>query len=442
MVEIALPLSLLHAETQQGLRASHQAAYGDTFVGGTHQALWAVRLGAGHAAPYWVLRDHAARGETGYALLDHDPVRRTFKAGWSLLPDQAVYAVAVAPELVFDGRVVRLDGDATLSLSCDEGSPVWIATICIAGLDDFAALRIGDALSLSLAGETFALVVDGKTLSRDSAVRRRCEVTASSPLALLDKPFAAELSWQAAGPMQARAVVEYFIGAVDWQLPDWVIGAAALVFDGATPLKAARAVVEAIGGVVESAPDGTVVCRPRHPVSVPDYAGAAVAHQFFDSEVLGAEERIAPVRGFNRVTVSNEQGGAGASASPDALEYVGEDSAGGTVRAYPNPSRPVELVHTGHPETTIVAQGEVARSETELIEFVAGRARARYPVSAILAAAWRHEDLGELTFSGGDLQAATPGYSLLELTYEVRSIDWSVGLAAADESVQFVLMDA
>jgi hypothetical protein len=122
-------------------------------------------------------------------------------------------------------------------------------------------------------------VVDGKTLSRESQTSQRCELTAISPLALLDAPFAATIRYYQPGALSARsAVVEFLIGNVDWQLPDWIIPAGRLMMEGVTPLAAARSVVAAIGGIVESNPDGTVVCRRRHPVSIPDYGQAPVAH--------------------------------------------------------------------------------------------------------------------------------------------------------------------
>jgi hypothetical protein len=299
-------------------------------------------------------------------------------------------------------------------------------------------MAIGDALSLSLGAEVFALVVDGKTLGRATPESRTCEITASSPLALLDAPFAQDTSYQAAAPTLAEVAVEDLIGAVDWQLPSWVIPASALAFEGVTPLRAARAIVEAVGGLIESTPAGAVVCRPRHPVGVPQYGSAAVAHQFFDNEVLDSSARIAPVRGFNRVVVANER--AGAAGASDTLEYVAAGNNAGTVRAYPSPARPVSLVHTGNPATTIAPLGSVARSETELAEFIAGSAKTRYAVDAITAMTWQAADLGEVTARGTELTATVPGYSLLDITYTVQSSDWSVGLDA-DEEVQFVLMD-
>ena len=266
-------------------------------------------------------------------------------------------------------------------------------------------------------------------------------MTAISPLALLDAPFAATTRYYQPGAVSAHTVVEELIGDVDWELPDWTIPAGRLLMEGVTPLAAARSVVAAIGGIVESNPDGTVVCRRRHPVSIPDYEQAPVVHQLFDADVLASRAQIAPARGYNRVILANEDGASGSSA--DRIEHVADanDANQGTVRAYLATARPVLLTHTGHPATVIASQGEVTRSESEVVEFIEGRASTRYPVTAITRATWQHSDLGAVTVDGQSLVAAVPGYSLLDLTYTTTSLDWRVTLAAAEE-VQFILVDA
>ncbi|MBD3753059.1 MAG: hypothetical protein IE935_11705, partial [Micrococcales bacterium] len=326
--------------------------------------------------------------------------------------------------------------------SCDEDSPVWIARVEIADINDFAAIGIGDTITLALGMETFVLVVDGKTLSRASVAEQRMELTAVSPVALLDAPFAGTIRYYEAGAVSARAAVETLLGqTVTWSLPDWIIPAGRLMLDGTTPLAAARNIVSAIGGIVESNPDGTVVCRRRHPVSIPQYGDATVAHSLFDADVMSAQAQIAPMRGYNRVTIANEEGGAGTSA--DRIEYVADadDPNRGTVRAWLASPRAVVLTHTGHPSTVIASLGEITRSETETVEFIEGRASTRYPVTAIVNLAWQHAGLGDVTASGQNLTAATSGYSLLRITYTTTSLDWRVALPI-DEEVQFVLVDA
>jgi len=387
---------------------------------------------------YWLTQVVAARHLLGYGVTDVNPVAKRLTTSWSLLANQHLQAVVNTPELVWQDRTIRI---LRATLSCDEDSPVWIATVEIAQVADFAAIAIGDPITLQLGLETFEWVVDGKTLSRESQTSQQCVLTAISPLALLDAPFAATIRYYQPGALSARSAVENLIDAVDWQLPDWVIPAGRLLMEGVTPLAAARSVVAAIGGIVESNPDGTVVCRRRHPVSIPDYGQAPVAHPLFDADVLTSRAQIAPARGYNRVTLANEEGVSGSAA--DRIEYVADpdDANQGTVRAILAPSRPVLLTHTGHPATVIAALGEVARSESEVVEFIEGRASTRYPVMAITNAVWQHTDLGAVTADGQALVAAAPGYSLLDLTYTTTSLDWRVTLAAAEE-VQFILVDA
>ncbi|MDP2432004.1 MAG: hypothetical protein Q8O33_08235 [Pseudomonadota bacterium] len=422
-------------------RGNHALAYGDRPQTRVRHVASYTDLGTcrkSMASPYWLTRRASARLVLCYDLSEFDPVAGRLKASWSLLDDTRLQAVANTPELAWNGRMIRI---ITATLSCDEDSPVWIARVEIATLADFAAIGIGDAITLTLGLETFRLVVDGKTLSRESLTEQRCELTAVSPVALLDAPFAGTIRHYEPGAVAAKEAVESLIGPVEWTLLNWIIPAGRLMLENVTPLTAARNVVAAIGGIVESAPDGAVVCRRRHPVSIPGYGNATVAHGLFDSDVISARAQIAPSRGYNRVTLANEEGAS--SSSADRIEYLADadDANRGTVRAYLALGRPVVLVHTGHPATVIADLGEVSRTETETVEFVEGRGSTRYPVDSIVAAVWQHTDLGAVSADGQDLAAATPGYSLLRITYTTTSLDWRVALSV-DEEVQFVLVDA
>jgi hypothetical protein len=166
-----------------------------------------------------------------------------------------------------------------------------------------------------------------------------------------------------------------------------------------------------------------------------------VAHALFDADVLTASSRIAPNRGYNRVTLANEEGAQ--AASNDSIEYTADaqDARRGRVRACPNPDRSVLLVHTGHPSTVITAQGRVTRTETEWIEFIEGKSSVRYAVNSLTHTQWQHTDLGAVSAEGKSLTSVISGYSLLSITYTTQSINWDVALSV-DEEVQFVLVDA
>lgn len=422
------------------LEGASRSPYGDMTINRARSVLAYSDLGACRKStrfPYLLTQPVAAHHILGYDVTDVNPVARRLTAPWSLLDDARLQAVVNTPELAWNGRTIRI---VQATLSCDEESPVWIAQVEIASLSDFAAIGIGDTITLTLGLETFLLVVDGKTLSRESVADQRCELSAVSPVAMLDAPFAGTMRFYQPSAVSAESAVESLIGPVSWQLPHWIIPAGRLMLEGVTPLAAARNILAAIGGIVESNPDGSVVCRRRHPVSIPQYGQAAVAHGLFDSDVITARSQIAPMRGYNRVTIANEDGAS--ASSSDRIEFVADadDAHRGTVRAYLATTRPVVLTHTGHAATVIADLGEFTRRETETVEFVEGRASTRYPVSAIVSTVWQHTDLGAVTADGQNLVAATPGYSLLRITYTTTSLDWRVALPV-DEEVQFVLVD-
>lgn len=415
-------------------------AYGDVHETRARHIMRYTELGTCRASarfPYWLTQRLSARHALAYAITSVNPIATRLTASWSLQGDARLQAVVNSPELVWHGRPIRI---VQATLSCDEDSPVWMAQIEIAALADFAGIGIGDTLTLTLGLETFVLVVDGKTLSRESVAEPQFALSAMSPLALLDAPFAGTLRYYRPEALAAEAAVEALIGPMTWNLPPWTIPAGRLMLEGVTPLAAARNVVAAIGGIIESNPDGSVVCRRRHPVSVPQYAAAPVAHSLFDADVISARSQIAPMRGFNRVTIANEDGAAGSSG--DRIEFVADvdDDNQGTVRAYLVTTRPVVLTHTGHAATVIASLGEVIRSETETLEFIEGRAGTRYPVTGIVGAIWQHTELGGVVADGQNLTADTAGYSLLNITYTTTSLNWRVALAV-DEEVQFVLVD-
>lgn len=425
------------------LRAQGVLPFGDlTLRRRQFQSPWSRqhRGAVAHRLRYALTESAVGGFRLGYAVTDVNPLLRRLSLPWAMLADSAIQAVANTPELLWNKQSVRL---LQATLSCDEDSPVWMARIEVADRSDFARINLGDALTLMLNLETFALRVDGKTLSRDSEVTQRYEITAVSPVAVMESPFAAAITVQATTIRSARATVDGLLGSlgrVQWALPDWPIPAGGVLLDNVTPLAAARHIVAMIGGVLESAPDGTIICRRRHPVTLPQYGTAPVAHSLFDADVLGSVARIAPSRGFNRVTLANEE--SDATDAADRIEYVADadDPRQGTVRAWLGWARAVVLAHTGHPDTRVQSEGRVVVEETEVLEFIEGSSRTRYPVSALLSQAWQHTSLGDVAADGDVLVAAIRGYSLLKLTYHTSALHWRVRLAA-DEAVQFVLID-
>ena len=325
-------------------------------------------------------------------------------------------------------------------ISCDEGQSVWMGEFVLSSRDSYARTKVGHVIEMEILGEVFSLRVDSRTIRRSLGVEQYT-VSAISPLGFKDAPFANETTIHYAAAVGARKAVEDILNTdVQWHLPRWMIPAGALSMAGVTPLQAARAIVEAVGGIIESLPNGDINCRLRDPVNIPDYATATVDHYFDDSDWVTLGSTDAPAKGFNRVMISNST----SVANTDKLEVIMDplDSRKALIRAYLAPQRPVSLVHTGAPETVIVALGVIERTEFEVIEFVAGKASLKYPAKALISRVWQHTDLGAIAVSGTTATASVAdGYSLAAVSYTVQTTDWQVS-SSLYENVQFLLVDA
>jgi hypothetical protein len=326
-----------------------------------------------------------------------------------------------------------------------EGSPLWVADITLGSAEDFTQFEIGESLTLTLCGYVFSLRVDQTTEDEQGPEQRRWGVKASSPLAWADTPYHQSGNLYFPAGTTAREAVEELLSPVaslTWQIPDWTLPAAGLVFTSTTPLAAARSIVEAIGGLLESTPDGAAVARRRYPVPPPEFAHAVPDLVVQDSEMTVRSTSVVHVEIVNRLTVAD--GNTTASSSQDKVEFEADDTnaLAGTVRAWPQPWREVRLVHTGRPEVSVVPKGVREWEVEETVEFKDGQASLGKPALSIVEVQWKYFSLGGVTLQdGGALTAAFGlGYSLATIRYLTRAYVWSV-TSPTGEEVQFVLED-
>jgi len=383
---------------------------------------------------------------SGYSITAVHSAAVRHRAVWHL-QEATIHNISNTPTVQHAGLTIPV---LSATLSADELTPHWLASITLQNQADFAAMQLGDAITLTLGLTSYALRIDAMSSTHPEPQDTTYSITAVSPLAWLDTPWCGPADFSRATAVLASDAVQDLIGPVQWTLPDWTIPAGTLAIANATPLAAARTIAAAVGAVIESQPDGSTLVRARHPVSPPDYTLPACSHTLSDVVLLASTSRGAPLRGFNRVQVTNTDISTDPTASTDTLEWVPDDTTAsaptaGTVRARLGIQRPVLLVHSGHPSTVIESQGSVTRTETELLEFVAGTTRSQYPADTITAHTWQHADLGELQISSSDvgsITAATPGYSLARISYQTTALQWRVQLDNAAETVQFILIDA
>jgi hypothetical protein len=328
-------------------------------------------------------------------------------------------------------------------VSIEEGSHSWLANITLADPEDIGRINMGDPIRLLLAGEEYRLIVDRKNHSQSTPQRINATIRAISPLALLGAPWVAPISQEWSAGADAAQVVQTLIGTVDWRLPDWTISSGQLAAAHTDPLALARQVVEAAGGVIESLPDGSIVCRHLFPTPVPEMASAVADYEMNGDSILSHDESLDVVEIVNRLIVCD------ATVSSSNAEIAIEQDSHPTdpsiklIRVYPIPWRPVSVVHTGDALVGLEYIGVEERQETELLEFNLGSATTRYPVLAINAYAWQYKDLGvpeAVVESKSVVVSGSDGQSLLRITYTTRCQLWQA-TDPRDEEILFLAYD-
>ena len=382
---------------------------------------------------------HLARAQ----LMDANPFSARHCAR-AAMPDASIVTITGEIALYHNGHRLPLTADSP-RITADEGSPVWLADLSLADLQDYARVRLGDPLTLVLWDQPVELVCDGRRLSAAGIDAPSYQISAISPIALLGDPWHAPLllsaaaGWGDTDTGLARATCETLLGqAIDWRLPDWRLPEDARAIE-ATPLALARQIIEAAGGRLESAIDGSLIARQRYPVAVPHYARADAAI-LTDRDLLSHSDSAEAAALANRYIITSGSTDADTDLIQIESEVDPDDPHAYDVRAYPYPWRPVTLAHTGDSATTIGARIEIAPDHEELLEITNGRANTRYPVASVTASTYQYANLGAVTTAGTKVTTATAHYSLLRMRYHTRGYQWRV-TNARTETIQFLAIE-
>ena len=366
-------------------------------------------------------------GISGHAL------RRVAVQQWAIKGIEMVRAGLDQPWLLMDGSGREDRVEATVTVGGAEVSFTHInieasrdqyclsCEIHLASQADYVRCRVMDELVVRAAGTDFLFFVESRQ-------RRRGHPTAEytihglSRTALLDAPYAEPVPLDAvltgmASEITAGLAPGY---AIDWRTVDWHIPADTLMPGDQTPLAVIRQIAAAVGAVIQTEPDGTMVVESAYPVPVPDWPTATVGHTLSDAmDFFSAGETFDHRPGHNRFLVGDQM------ASQDTLRLEAEDESAFAriIRAYQTPwVDDFDLRHTGGDWVALEPEGIEERViEDEIVEIVSGTGNTRYPIYERLAMAWLRQDLGTVTVSeDGTVRAAIEGESLLRITYRTR----------------------
>jgi hypothetical protein len=307
----------------------------------------------------------------------------------------------------------------------------------------------------------FHFITDSRKLQRsiddEGNVQELCTISGLSPLALKARPRAPRITETWEEPQLASSIVESLIGPVTWNLVDWTIPGYRLAAERADPFAVAKQVVEAPGGLIESQPDGSVVCRHRWPVSIANLDDGSPDQSLDETVIYTASESSTQDELIDRVRIYD-----GEAAFQDRLEYVPDkigdtdDPRNGMMYAFISPWREGLRIVTTRPSViSIGTASEGTRSiggseeyPPEIITFAERSSSTRYPIMTLTSLTWLDENLGAALYTpySTTLEAgggSYGGYSLAEVRYVTRYLAVPVRCTEPVEEIeaQFLLLE-
>ena len=420
-----------------------------------HESRFSQRLQQWHESPFTARSRVVQWHEAGYtgsipvsgwhdsplALRATNPAVAWHSAFFDLRTAQ-VFNITGEPYILKAGlRIPVLGAD----LSCDEGGYAWICNISLARVSDYQAFGKDDPFTLVLFGDSYEFMRDSKSLTRNGPAQVDMTISGISPAAVLDAPRADEVTKTWTDPILASAVaLEMSAGIpVDWQIIDWIIPAYRLGVSNASPLAVIQQVAAAAGGVVEAKQDGTLLVRPKFPVTLPAWETTAPDQVFTDDQDnLSIREGVLNIRVYDKFYLSDTAVESGADRFE--FEQTPGDAYSGTLLAYPATWRTNLVVTSTKTGVFLAPLGVASREEEETIEFVQGVGQTAFPIDAILSSEWLDRDLGGLSFAPYTSQLTATGtahadkYSLLKIRYRTKAITYRAEYAGNGEA-QFLL---
>lgn len=298
-------------------------------------------------------------------------------------------------------------------------------------------------VSITTVGETFNFVpgITTKTTAMAGDPPQLSEiwvVPLYSKTKLLDAPYANQVEVELYG--MASTVVKSLVGEIplQWNIVDWYIDEDIIDSIGEFPIDIIRDIVEAAGGIIQTAPDGTLVISEEYPVSPGDWSDAEAEYTFTDqidiSQIVdSADERD----GYNIFYISNvDDTDSDDSGITIETEATSSTVANVTVSVVPWNDE-CNLHHSGGDWVSIISNGIVTETITEQIEIVAGEGSLENPFYVLESSTWKQQDLGEIEIDeSGNVTTEIEGNSLLNITYTTKYHSFSATDLTA-EDVQF-----
>jgi len=287
----------------------------------------------------------------------------------------------------------------------------------------------GAAITITSAGDTWQLKCYGGWFLDKRHASEIYRVSGYSRTKDLDLalPLLGDLPGGMASALVADLAAPFGI-SVDWQMADGYLAAGKITANDETPREVIRRIVEDAGGIVQSTPEGNLLIVAEEEIPVPDWPTVVPADTIIAQlERISTSEQRDEQRGYNYFKVSNQL------ASGDGFRWdeVPIDARTKEARLFVVPFDPLRrfaLTHSGGSNVSIEPFGlRSLQVPAEQVEFIAGSSKTKLPVYGNVSYTWRRTNLGTVSHAeDGLLTSATPGESLLSISYRTQYYRWIV----------------
>lgn len=310
------------------------------------------------------------------------------------------------------------------SLTADVDSYCWGGDLTLAREADYNLCASGTAVSLTINGVTWSLIVDSRDRDRRFPAEQY-KIAVRGPASNLGEGNATTLLLDA--DSQAEDIAATLAGAVSltWDVLDWSIPSGVVVAENVPPITAIQDLASACGALVVSKPDGGLRVSYRHPAA--GYDAAEPTETWTDSDILAISDNREIRPGYNRVLCGSE----GLLARPvmEITDYR-EDTSKHTywLRLRIVPAATPTVTDAAGSHVTIGTPTVVEEEVTEAITIADGVGQTSKAIKTVIDYdyCWS-TDLGTITVTGEkEITTATSGDTVLEITYTTEYRQYEV----------------
>ena len=318
------------------------------------------------------------------------------------------------------------------TLSTDIESYCWSGDLTLAREADYNLCASGTAISLTINGVTWSLIVD----SRDRERRFPAEQYKASVRGLASSLGEGSITTMVLdADSQAKDVAATLAGSVSlaWDVLDWELPDGVAVAENVPPIAAIQDLAMACGGLVVSLPDGVLLVRYGHPVD--GYESSTPTVNWTEPDILAISDSREVRPGYNRVLCGSE----GLLVRPvvEITEYRENAYANKCwLRLRIEPSA-TPTVTDSSSALTVASPTTETETITETIILVDGVGQSSKPITSLTSYdyGW-NTNLGTITKTGDrEFTAATTGDSAVEVTYTTSYLQYeATGNVTADNA--------